>query len=30
MSAVKGLAMDWLYETFGKKNEVLQEVSLEC
>jgi len=41
VSAVKGLAMEWLHETFGKRNEVvflhqaqnkevLQEVSLEC
>jgi len=26
VSAVKGLAMEWLHETFGKRNEV----SLEC
>jgi len=30
VSAVKELAMEWLHETFGKRNEVLQEVSLEC
>jgi transposase-like protein len=30
VSAVKRLAMEWLHETFGKRNEVLQEVSLEC
>ena len=27
---VKGLAMEWLHETFGKRNEVLREVFLEC
>lgn len=30
MGAVKEFAMEWLHETFGKRNEVLQEVSLEC
>jgi transposase-like protein len=28
--AVKKLVMEWLHETFGKRSEVLQEVSLEC
>ena len=30
VSAVKKLPMEWEHETFGKRNEVLQEVFLEC
>ncbi len=30
MSTVKGLAIEWLHEIFGKRNVVLRKVSLEC